>query len=67
MKDKNTIVSETVTAILQQGGLDERYRFDFSRLVVAAYEAGAATSTTKFVSAPLSDGEIAALRSLLSK
>lgn len=67
MKNRSTIVTETVNAILDQGGLDERYRKDFSALVAAAYEAGAATSTTKFVSAPLSDGEIAALRSLLSK
>lgn len=67
MKDKNTVVTETVNAVLSQGGLDERYRKDFAALVGAAYDAGAATQTTVFRSAPLSDGEIAALRSLLSK
>lgn len=67
MKDRSTAVTETVNAILQQGGLDERYRSDFSKLVGAAFDAGAATTQTVFQSAPLSPAEIAGLRGLLSK
>jgi len=67
MKDRNTAVTETVNAILQQGGLDERFRSDFSKLVAAAFDAGAATTQTVFKSEPLTAAEIAGLRGLLSK
>ena len=67
MKDRNTAVTETVNAILQQGGLDERFRADFSKLVAAAFDAGAETTQTVFKSEPLTAAEIAGLRSLLSK
>ena len=67
MKDRSTAVTETVNAILAQAGLDERYRADFSKLVGAAFDAGAATTQTVFKSEPLNAAEIAGLRSLLSK
>ena len=65
MKDRSTVLTETVNAILAQGGLDERYRGDFAKLIATAYDAGAATSQVIVRSVALSDGEIAALRTLL--
>jgi len=67
MKNRSTVIIETVNAILNQADLDERYRKDFSALVGAAYDAGASTTTTVFKSDALTDGEIAALRTLLAK
>ena len=62
---KNTTVADTVSKILDQAGLDDRFRADFTKLVEAVWDAAAATSATVYKSAPLTDAEIAAVRAKL--
>ena len=62
---KNTLVSDCVTNIIQQAGLDERFRADFEKSVGAVYDAAAATTSTVVKSVPLTDAEIAAFRDSL--
>lgn len=62
---KNQIVSDTVSNILQQAGLDDRFRVDFTKAVEAVYDAGASSASTVVKSVPLTDAEIAALRDSL--
>ena len=62
---KNTTVADTVSKILDQAGLDDRFRSDFTKLVEAVWDAGAASSAVVYKSAPLTDAEIAALRAKL--
>jgi hypothetical protein len=60
-----TIVSDTVTNIIQQAGLDERFRADFEKSVAAVYAAGVESAATVVKSVPLTDAEIAAFRDSL--
>jgi hypothetical protein len=62
---KNTTVADTVSAILDQAGLDDRFRADFTRLVASVWDAGAASSAVVYKSVPLTDAEIAAVRAKL--
>lgn len=62
---KQTLIADTVTALLDQAGLDGRFTADFTRLVTAVYEAGAAESATVYQSAPLTAAEIALIRDTL--
>ena len=59
---KNQIVTDTVTALFNQAGIDEKFRADFAKAVAAVFDAGAASCQEVHVSAPLSSEEIAAFR-----
>jgi len=59
---KNQIVTDTVTALFNQAGIDEKFREDFTKAIAAVFDAGAASSQEVHVSAPLSGAEIGALR-----
>ena len=62
---KNQIVSDTVSNILQQAGLDDRFRADFTKAVEAVYDTAAASASPVVKSVPLTDAEIAAIRDVL--
>lgn len=61
----NPTVADTVTKLLDQAGLDDRFRADFTKAVQAVYDAGRAANATVYQSVPLTDAEIAALRTQL--
>lgn len=63
--NRESTVTDTVNKLLDQAGLDERFRADFSKAVAAAYDAGQKAGGTFVTSAPLSDAEIALLRAQL--
>ena len=58
----NAHVKDTVSRLLTQAKLDDRFRADFEKEVSAVYVAGAASTQTIVKSAPLTDAEIALLR-----
>lgn len=62
---KNQIVSDTVSSILQQAGLDDRFRADFTKAVEAVYSTAVASASPVVKSVPLTDAEIAAFRDSL--
>lgn len=62
---KNQIITDTVSNIIQQAGLDDRFRADFTKAVAAVYDAGAESAATVVKSVPLTDAEIAAFRDSL--
>lgn len=61
----NPTVADTVTKLLDQAGLDDRFRADFTKAVQAVFDAGAASNATVYQSAPLTDAEIALARAKL--
>ena len=63
--NRESIVTETVNKLLDQAGIGENFRADFSKAVGAAYDAGQKAGGMFVTSAPLTDAEIALLRSQL--
>lgn len=60
---KEQIVNDTVKAMFDQAGLDERFRADFTKAVAAVYDAGAAATNP----GPSTDAEkFAALKKILA-
>ena len=62
---KNQLITDTTTALLTQANIGDDFRADFAKAIAAVFDAGAATATTKVISSPLSDAEIAAFRASL--
>lgn len=58
----NATVKDTVSRLLTQAKLDDRFRADFEKEVAAVHAAGAAETQTIVKSAPLTDAEIALIR-----
>jgi hypothetical protein len=59
---KNQIVNDTVTALFNQAGLDEKFRPDFAKAISAVFDAGAASCQEVHVTPALSSEEIAGFR-----
>lgn len=62
---KNKIVQDSVKAVADQTGLDSKFFPDLAKLFAAAFDAGVSTSATVVSSVPLTDAEIAVIRSKL--
>lgn len=62
---KDTIIADTVNSLLDQAGLDDRFRADYTKRVTAVWDAAAASAAPVYRSVPLTDAEIAALRAKL--
>jgi hypothetical protein len=65
--NKDTIVNDTVTALLRSVRADEKFRDDFAKAVASVYEAGVTSAAPKYTSVALTDAEIALIRATLSK
>lgn len=59
---KNQIVQDTVTSLIVQARIEEKFRPDFVAAVEKVFDAGAASAGTIVKSVPLTDAEIAAFR-----
>lgn len=60
---KDQLVTDTVSALLTQAKLDDRFRADFTKAIGAVYDAGAAATNP----GPTTDAEkFAALKKLLA-
>lgn len=59
---KNQIVQDTVSNLITQAGIDEKFRPDFVKAVAAVYDAAHDAAAPVVESAPLTDAEIASFR-----